>query len=76
MRDALALTEAQLPIADLSRLSEWGRSPDPPLFSIGPQRIMFPSVVFHDLHVWIVDAGLLPDQVELHGDAPARRFIL
>ena len=76
LRDALALAEAQVPIADPSRLTEWGRQPEAALFSIGSQRLIAPHVLLNDLQEWIGAADLQSDHVELLGDEPARRFVL
>eukprot|EP00959_Pyramimonas_sp_CCMP1952_P372842 7807570-Pyramimonas_sp.AAC.1 len=77
MRDTLALAEAQTPIADLSRLAEWDRQPDPTLCVAGCQRLLAPSVVLNDLQELIAEANLQSNHVELPGDGEtARRFAL
>eukprot|EP00959_Pyramimonas_sp_CCMP1952_P362689 7595288-Pyramimonas_sp.AAC.1 len=65
-----------MPIADLSKLAEWGRSTGATLSAMGSQRLVAPNAVFNNLQEWIGAAGLQRDHVEFHGDGPARRSIL
>eukprot|EP00959_Pyramimonas_sp_CCMP1952_P373038 7812394-Pyramimonas_sp.AAC.1 len=65
MRETLALAEAQVPIADLSRPADWDREIDPAIFTVGAQRLFAPDALLNDLQEWIASANLGPDAVEL-----------
>eukprot|EP00959_Pyramimonas_sp_CCMP1952_P143261 2999291-Pyramimonas_sp.AAC.1 len=60
----------------MAKLSDWDREPDPAIFVLSSAQPVAAAAVRTSVTEWLDAAEVAPQQFQIHGEGPNRRFIV